>query len=313
MIRKILFIASLFTVGAASAQTFQFNDHNDVDIANTTHYEYGTVNTLPFIKFHVENLTGATERFAVRVEKEYVPYNNSGLAVCFGTACYSAFANISGVQIVNSGSGDQVAGGATYSDLKVSPVTWPWVNTVADSAVWDVVIYNETNATDSVAARIIYKFRLIGDTNGDGVIGVGEIAGDINGNGVIDGSEIAGDVTGDGTIGDGEFADDRNGDGVYDSADWLTSVDELDAEDVKLSAYPNPVSDNLTVKYNVKAGASNIVLNVYDVLGQEILSKNLSGNKGVVRLNLESVNSGVYFYAIKVAGNTVRTERLIVR
>ena len=313
MIKKILFITSLFAVGAASAQTFQFSDHNDVNIANTTHYEYGTPATLVFIKFHVKNLTGATERFAVKAIKESVPYTNSGLAVCFGPACYSASGSVSGVQLINGGSGDNVGANAIYTNLKISPVAWPWVNTILDSAVWNVVIFNETSSTDSVAARIIYKFRLIGDTNGDGVIGDGEIAGDIDGNGIIDGNEVAGDVTGDGVIGDGEFADDNNGDGVLDSGDWLTGLNELDGDDVELSAYPNPASDNLTVKYSVLGNATNITLNVYDVLGQEIVSNNLSGNKGSVKLNLESVNSGVYFYAIKVAGKTVRTERFIVR
>jgi len=313
MIKKVLFIASILTVGIASAQTFQFNDVDDNDITNTTHYEYGTPATLAFVKFHVKNLTATAERFAIRASKEYVPYTNSGLAVCFGPACHSASAVISGVQIINFGSGDDIGASAIYSNLKISPVAWPWVNTVADSAIWNVVVYNETSSTDSVAARIIYKFKLIGDTNGDGVIGVGEIAGDINGNGIIDGNEVAGDVTGDGVIGDGEFADDNNGDGVIDSGDWLTGLNELDGDDVELSAYPNPASDNLTVKYSVVGSATNITLNVYDVLGQEIVSNNLSGNKGSVKLNLESVNSGVYFYAIKVAGKTVRTERFIVR
>ena len=92
-----------------------------------------------------------------------------------------------------------------------------------------------------------------------------------------------------------------------------TAVNEISGTDVELSAYPNPASDNLTVKYNVKGSVANVVLNVYDVLGQEIISKNLNGNKGSIKLNLEAVNSGVYFYAIKVAGNTVRTERFIVR
>lgn len=313
MIKKVLFIASILTVGIATAQTFQFNDHNDVNIANTTHYEYGTLVTLPLTKFHVENLTGATQRFAVKVEKEYVPYSNSGLGVCFGTACYSALATVSGVQNMNNGIGDEITANGTYTDIKISPVTWPWVNTVEDSVVWEVVIFNEISALDFVTARIIWKFRLTGDTNGDGVIGVGEIAGDVDGNGIIDGNEIAGDVTGDGVIGAGEFLDDNNGDGTLDRDDWLTAVNELDGNDIELSAYPNPASDNLTVKYSVKGNASNIILNVYDVLGQEIISENLNGNKGSVKLDLEAVNSGVYFYAIKVAGKTVRTERFIVR
>ncbi|MDG1477767.1 MAG: T9SS type A sorting domain-containing protein [Vicingaceae bacterium] len=92
-----------------------------------------------------------------------------------------------------------------------------------------------------------------------------------------------------------------------------TSVERVLSEDVVLSAYPNPATDNLTVKYNVKGSANNIVLNVYDVLGKEIVSRRLSSTKGTEVLNTNEMNSGVYFYAIKVAGEAVKTERFIVR
>lgn len=328
MIRKILFITSLFAVSVASAQTFQFNDDNDVNIGNITHYEYGTVKTLDKIKFHIENLTGTDERFTVKVEWEYVPNANSDLAVCFGLACYSASATASGVQIINGGIGDVIPANGNYTDFKLAPVTWPWVNTVADSTIWNVTIYNETNSADSVASRIIFKFRIMGDTNGDGVIGAGEVAGDADGNGIIDGSELAGDVTGDGVIGDGELLGDLNGDGKIDGAEvWgdangngvidggeaALAVNEIDVKSIVLSAFPNPATDYLTIKYDLKTGANDIELNVYDVLGQEIVSRSLNVSRGSIKLDLEAINSGVYFYAIKIAGETLRTERFIVR
>lgn len=92
-----------------------------------------------------------------------------------------------------------------------------------------------------------------------------------------------------------------------------TSIESLSSSDVVLNAYPNPTSDNLTVTYDIKGEAQNASLSVFDVLGQEIISKNLNVNKGSVKLNLDAVNPGVYFYAIKVEGKSVRTERFIVR
>jgi hypothetical protein len=56
MIRKILFIASLFTAGFASAQSLQFMDADDNDISGTTHYEYGSTSVLEATKFHIKNL-----------------------------------------------------------------------------------------------------------------------------------------------------------------------------------------------------------------------------------------------------------------
>jgi hypothetical protein len=92
-----------------------------------------------------------------------------------------------------------------------------------------------------------------------------------------------------------------------------TSIDDLSLSDVKLNAYPNPATDNLTIAYDIKGALNDASLSVYDVLGQEVIAKELNENKGTVRLNLEAINSGVYFYAISVAGKAVRTERFIVR
>jgi hypothetical protein len=157
MIRKILFVTSLFVAGFASAQSLQLLDENDNDISGTTHYEYGDLAALALTKFHVKNLTGATQAFALKVTLEYTPSANSGLAVCFGTACYSASGTVMATQIINSGVGDNIAGNAIYTDLKVSPVTWPWINCATDSAIWRVTAYDPASPGDSTSSRIIWR------------------------------------------------------------------------------------------------------------------------------------------------------------
>ncbi|WP_319479449.1 YDG domain-containing protein [uncultured Draconibacterium sp.] len=67
-----------------------------------------------------------------------------------------------------------------------------------------------------VSGSLIIVPHIVGDTNGDGIIGEDEITGDINGDGIISDNEITGDIDGDGIIGDGEIAGDTNGDGVID-------------------------------------------------------------------------------------------------
>ena len=157
MIKKILFIASFFAIGIVSAQSLQMLDANDNDISGTTHYEYGDLAALAVTKFHVKNLTGTTKAFALKVTLEYTPSGNSGLGVCFGSACYSASGIIVATQIINNGIGDNVAANAIYTDLKVGPVTWPWVNCATDSAIWSVTAYDPANPSDSSSARIIWK------------------------------------------------------------------------------------------------------------------------------------------------------------
>ena len=91
------------------------------------------------------------------------------------------------------------------------------------------------------------------------------------------------------------------------------SINSFSTLDINLKAYPNPATDKLTVEYTIKENASNLSLSVYDVLGQEMVSKKLSESKGKVDLELDNINAGIYFYAIKVDERTIRTERFIVR
>ncbi|MCB9364694.1 MAG: T9SS type A sorting domain-containing protein [Flavobacteriales bacterium] len=162
MKKTILFNLSLFFAIGLSAQSFQLMDHNDVNIGGTesnppTHYEYGDAAELGLTKFHVKNLTGTTKNFAVKVTLEYVPYSLSDLAVCFGTACYSASASVSSTQIINGGVGEDLAGGASFVDLKIAPVTWPWVAPATDSCVWVVTIFDSANPSDGQTARVIWR------------------------------------------------------------------------------------------------------------------------------------------------------------
>tara|TARA_B100000809_G_scaffold71156_1_gene68747 strand:+ start:657 stop:1424 length:768 start_codon:yes stop_codon:yes gene_type:complete len=255
MIKKILFIASLFCAGFVSAQSFQLLDYNGDDISGTTHYEYGDAPALDSTKFHIKNLTGTAKNFAVKVEKVYNNYTLCGnLAVCFGVDCYSGGGGVSGVQIINNSSGDAVAANSIYTKLKVSPQTWCWNNCAADSAEWIVTIYDETNPSDDVTATIIWR------------CGVAPV-----------------------------------------------SVNEISNDVVKLNAFPNPAISSLTISYLIETNFDDAVIDVYDVLGQKMISKGLNSSKGQVDLNVETLNSGVYFYSIKVDGQIFKTERVIVK
>jgi len=254
MKRILLFSLSLVASAGLFAQSFQIMDHNDVDITNTTHYEYGTPSDLALTKFHVKNLTGTNKNFAVRTILQYTPYSNSDLAICFGTACYSASGNDYTMQTINSGSGDAVAANATYNDLKVAPLTWMWNAPATDSVVWRVVIFDQNAPTDSASAIIVWR----------------------------DNSAV--------------------------------SVEELTENDVEISAYPNPASgSDVTVTYDVAKNVDHAEIVMYDLVGKELNSYVLNTNENKLKLNVSDLNSGVYFYAIKVNKKILKTERLIVK
>jgi hypothetical protein len=253
MIKKVLFILTFFCAGFISAQSFELMDHNDVIISNTTHYEYGSDSALGTTKFHIRNLTGTQQSFALKVEKIYTPYNNSNLAVCFGVACFDADAIVDGIQIINNGDGENVDGNAIYTDLKLAPITWPWISCERDSAVWKVTVYDPANVSDEVSSTIVWR------------------------------------------------------------CGFPVSVNEIRKDFVSLNSFPNPASINLSINYTIDAVFNTASVDLFDMLGQKLVSTKLTGSRGQVKLNVESFNAGIYFYAIKVDGQTVKTERIVVK
>jgi len=171
-----------------------------------------------------------------------------------------------------------------------------------------------SNTSDSSTAYVYWAVAgtFAGDINGNTKVDGAEIAGDVDLNGTIDGSEITGDMNGDGIINPWEVSGDANGNGIIDNGEVLSTIEFTD-DNVAFSAYPNPASSNLTINYSIEGDNDNARVDVYDVLGQVINSFEITDRKGQLTLNVENMNSGIYFYAIKVNEKTIRTERVIVK
>lgn len=87
---------------------------------------------------------------------------------------------------------------------------------------------------------------------------------------------------------------------------WLTNVNDV-AMSNTMSVYPNPATNNLTIKYNFGNSASANVI-IRDVIGKAVytkdLGKNLSGEKEV-KLDISSLSSGVYFVELTANNNKI--------
>jgi len=81
-----------------------------------------------------------------------------------------------------------------------------------------------------------------------------------------------------------------------------------------LSAYPNPFSVKTGVSYDFSSlknfNKANIV--VYDMMGKQVKTVDLDGNRGTVTINKSTLASGLYFYSLIVDGSRLRTEKLEV-
>jgi hypothetical protein len=74
---------------------------------------------------------------------------------------------------------------------------------------------------------------------------------------------------------------------------WMTGVNEIGSSK-DISFYPNPVKDQLTVKYSTN---SPVVVDIYNIIGVKVKSFTHDGASSTV--NVSDLQNGVYFIRIK--------------
>ncbi len=94
--------------------------------------------------------------------------------------------------------------------------------------------------------------------------------------------------------------------------DPSASVETIENE-VGMSIYPNPTSNNATVTFNL-TNASDVVVNVTDLSGKVAQAINLENVNGtqIVNINVDTLSNGVYMVNVNVNG-VVSTQKLVVR
>lgn len=75
--------------------------------------------------------------------------------------------------------------------------------------------------------------------------------------------------------------------------------------------YPNPAKDFTVFEYNLNSvKEANLV--IYDMAGNVVKEKSVIEPSGKLKLNLEDLNSGVYFYTFYANGKAISTKRLVI-
>jgi hypothetical protein len=106
-------------------------------------------------------------------------------------------------------------------------------------------------------------------------------------------------------------------DSFYDMGQWIKSGKRINIyfsssiknskKEHNLSVYPNPVMDRLTIELN----SDNIsIINVFNISGQNVISRQVGANSGKVNIDVANLNSGVYFIQV-ISGNQTTTQKLI--
>lgn len=77
-------------------------------------------------------------------------------------------------------------------------------------------------------------------------------------------------------------------------------------------AYPNPATSQ--VSFDFKANNNtNINAVVYNLLGQEVKSQSVNGNRGRVSIAVDDLQPGIYFCSFQVNSQVIKTEKFIVK
>ncbi len=92
----------------------------------------------------------------------------------------------------------------------------------------------------------------------------------------------------------------------------ITGISEQNSEDLFLSVYPNPTTDQMTIAYQLTQSGS-VAIELYDLVGKRIYSSSAMENAGKHQavISLAQLNQGAYF--IKINSETGNSGKLIIK
>ena len=73
--------------------------------------------------------------------------------------------------------------------------------------------------------------------------------------------------------------------------------------------YPNPSNEIINVEMDL-GDYQNAAISIYSLLGEIV--KNQSLKNGNIKLDISDLKSGTYLYSIKIDGNQVKNDKLII-
>jgi hypothetical protein len=79
------------------------------------------------------------------------------------------------------------------------------------------------------------------------------------------------------------------------------------------AVFPNPVIGNAKIQF-VSGSSEKVILNIYNLLGEEVESRTIYANRGINTLDVSTIsfNEGIYLYSIN-NGEQLRTRRMVVK
>ncbi len=76
--------------------------------------------------------------------------------------------------------------------------------------------------------------------------------------------------------------------------------------------YPNPAAEATRIETRLPAGVERATLKIYDFLGKEVRSINVRGGNSSHIIEVNNLESGIYFFSLQIDAKPVATRRFVV-
>ena len=77
--------------------------------------------------------------------------------------------------------------------------------------------------------------------------------------------------------------------------------------------YPNPVLDDAFVDYNLTSDQVKAKIVVHNILGNTVGEYTLPAGENIVRIKIDDVSAGIYFYTLYLNNESVYTRKMMIR
>lgn len=92
----------------------------------------------------------------------------------------------------------------------------------------------------------------------------------------------------------------------------VTSIEENELKN-KFSIYPNPVEGQTTINFEKALNYKNQRVEIYNILGEKVSETILNAGVQKININVNNLESGVYFVNILAEGVRVGSKKMIVK
>jgi len=78
------------------------------------------------------------------------------------------------------------------------------------------------------------------------------------------------------------------------------------------NVYPNPVSNDLFVEYNIADNASNVVIDITEITGKNVKQIPITNNKGKINMSTSNWKPGMYYVSLSIGGAITKSIKITV-